>query len=324
VERSGNVRIASKPEVGTWTKSHHFGQVADRSTIANRWDEKAGLRRDALSSQVIDALEAHEIRRRAFSSHLFSQLMCEGIRFHFATLHLSELGERNYTRRDWMKIRRYIYWSALAALLLLTSNGRAQDGLRGALSRFESPARLLQHTFSQQIAAADFDKDQRPDGAVLLNTGQTNGQNSFRIEVHLTAGTNTGFTFSSAESAISISALDVNADGAPDIVVQQTFTHKRLQVWLNDGHASFRKVNSDNYQAQTEGPTQFQAHPPGQYGSAIWLPAKVKVELAEARSTPLSAADNFGGHHLWPEVLLAHSAHCALNPPRGPPSIPSI
>jgi hypothetical protein len=26
------------------------------STIANRWDEKAGLRRDALSSQVIDAL----------------------------------------------------------------------------------------------------------------------------------------------------------------------------------------------------------------------------------------------------------------------------
>jgi hypothetical protein len=30
-----------------------------------RWDEKAGLRRDALSSQVIDALEAHEIRRPA-------------------------------------------------------------------------------------------------------------------------------------------------------------------------------------------------------------------------------------------------------------------
>jgi hypothetical protein len=31
----------------------------------NRWDEKVGLRRDALSSQVIDALEAHEIRRPA-------------------------------------------------------------------------------------------------------------------------------------------------------------------------------------------------------------------------------------------------------------------
>jgi hypothetical protein len=29
--------------------------------VANRWDEKAGLRRDAVRSQVIDALEAQEI-----------------------------------------------------------------------------------------------------------------------------------------------------------------------------------------------------------------------------------------------------------------------
>jgi hypothetical protein len=28
----------------------------------NRWDEKSGLQRDALSSQVIDALEAQEIK----------------------------------------------------------------------------------------------------------------------------------------------------------------------------------------------------------------------------------------------------------------------
>ena len=35
------------------------------STGDFRWDEKAGLRRDALSSQVIDALEAHETRRPA-------------------------------------------------------------------------------------------------------------------------------------------------------------------------------------------------------------------------------------------------------------------
>src|SRR5450432_2771763 len=31
----------------------------------NRWDEKAGLRRNAVGSQVIDALEAQEIRRPA-------------------------------------------------------------------------------------------------------------------------------------------------------------------------------------------------------------------------------------------------------------------
>jgi len=34
------------------------------STIVdpNRWDEKAGLRRDAVRSQVIDVLEAQEIK----------------------------------------------------------------------------------------------------------------------------------------------------------------------------------------------------------------------------------------------------------------------
>jgi len=33
-----------------------------RVTVATRWDEKAGLRRDAVRSQVIDALEAQEIK----------------------------------------------------------------------------------------------------------------------------------------------------------------------------------------------------------------------------------------------------------------------
>jgi len=37
----------------------------DLSVGANRWDQKAGLQRDALSSQVIDALEAREIRSPA-------------------------------------------------------------------------------------------------------------------------------------------------------------------------------------------------------------------------------------------------------------------
>jgi len=37
---------------------------ARRLTIIDeiRWDEKAGLRRDAIGSQVIDALEAQEIK----------------------------------------------------------------------------------------------------------------------------------------------------------------------------------------------------------------------------------------------------------------------
>jgi len=33
-----------------------------RISVENRWDEKAGLRRDAVRSQVIDVLEAQEIK----------------------------------------------------------------------------------------------------------------------------------------------------------------------------------------------------------------------------------------------------------------------
>jgi len=34
----------------------------NKITVVNRWDEKAGLRRDAVGSQVIDVLEAQEIK----------------------------------------------------------------------------------------------------------------------------------------------------------------------------------------------------------------------------------------------------------------------
>ena len=38
------------------------GLLAPRIIGVTRWDEKAGLRRDAIRSQVIDALEAQEIK----------------------------------------------------------------------------------------------------------------------------------------------------------------------------------------------------------------------------------------------------------------------
>jgi len=49
-----------------WSTAPQFTSVPGLlSTGDNRWDEKAGLQRDALSSQVIDALEARETRRPA-------------------------------------------------------------------------------------------------------------------------------------------------------------------------------------------------------------------------------------------------------------------
>jgi len=221
-----------------------------------------------------------------------------------------------------MRLTRWL--CAISSLVLLTPAIWAQDGLRGALSRYGSEGRPLHSAFSQQILAADFDEDQQPDGAVLVDTGQVNGQRSFRIEMHLTAGYNTGFSFSSTESAISISALDVNADGAPDIVVEQTFTHKRLQVWLNDGHGSFHQVNSEDYPSQIEARLRLRARIPGQYGAVLWLPSRFGSEVAHLRSTPFSAIDSSGVRNLCLEVQLAHSAPRAPSPPRGPPSSLSL
>jgi len=49
-----------KPEVIAATKD--AGRRRIWVVDVNRWDEKAGLRRDAIRSQVIDALEAQEIK----------------------------------------------------------------------------------------------------------------------------------------------------------------------------------------------------------------------------------------------------------------------
>ncbi|MBZ5574496.1 MAG: hypothetical protein LAO09_21780, partial [Acidobacteriia bacterium] len=42
---------------------HKLGRESDELMVGEtRWDEKAGLRRDAVGSQVIDVLEAQEIK----------------------------------------------------------------------------------------------------------------------------------------------------------------------------------------------------------------------------------------------------------------------
>jgi hypothetical protein len=49
--------LAPRRRCGVVGGTKTSGPTSSISTVAYRWDEKAGLRRDALSSQVIDALE---------------------------------------------------------------------------------------------------------------------------------------------------------------------------------------------------------------------------------------------------------------------------
>src|SRR5262249_43014160 len=124
----------------------------------------------------------------------------------------------------------------------------AQDGIKGALSPANLASPLnLSNPFGRTLAVADFDDDHKLDGAVLVDSGRLQGQNTFRIDLHLSKSNDSELRFESAEMALAIEALDVNEDGATDVVIEQTFSHQRLYVWLNDGHGAFHSGRIEGF-----------------------------------------------------------------------------
>jgi len=224
-----------------------------------------------------------------------------------------------------MKARSRYLRFVLAALVLAVPSLRAQDGLGGAMARLDTSGCLLHDQFEQRLVAADFDNDKKPDGAVLLDAGQFHGHKTFRIELHVTAGNDTEFSFESSEPALAISTSDVNQDGAPDIVVEQAFTHKRLHVWLNDGHGSFNKARVEDFPSTgRDGPYQLKGPSLGQDCPALCLPSKLGSELAVVRAAAPSVVSSTSGRHIRPIASVAHSRADAPIPSRGPPSLLSL
>jgi hypothetical protein len=224
-----------------------------------------------------------------------------------------------------MKARSLILRFVLAALALAAPSLWAQDGLGGALSRLGAPTSLLHEPFEQRLAAADFDNDQKPDGAVLLETGQSHGQKTFRIELHITTGNNSELSFESNESALAITSSDINRDGTPDIVVEQTFTHKRLHVWLNDGHGSFHEERIEDFPfSGRESPYQAGAPSPGQVWPALYLPSKLGSELVVVKAAAPSFGSSTSGQHIRPIASTRQTRVDEPNPSRGPPSLLSL
>lgn len=223
-----------------------------------------------------------------------------------------------------MKLRCPLLGIVFSALFLFLPTAWAQDGLVGALSRNSGLEWQLLQDFRQNLAAADFDNDQRPDGAVLVDAGLLNGQESFRIEFHVTAGRDHVITFSSTETSLSISALDVNRDGAPDVVVENIFTHQRLHVYLNDRHGTFRRARNEDYPSDADPSKRLHGLMPSPNCPALYLPSKLGPEIAGLKSTSSSTRDSSRYRRLRPELFLAQFGPRASTPPRGPPSFFSL
>jgi hypothetical protein len=219
-----------------------------------------------------------------------------------------------------MKTRAPIFTIALIVLALGAPSVWSQNGLAGAVSRIRNARGLLDQHCGQSFVAADFDNDHKPDGAVLLHVGNFRGRLDFRIELHDSAHKARALTFASNESSLSIRALDVNRDGATDIVVEQAFTHKRLQVWLNDGRGAFYPARVDEFQSEDDGSLpQCDAPPDDQHGPALHTHVKRGTKLILQRGLSSCPRLPYPGRYVRTLPSLIQDEASGPHPSRAPP-----
>jgi hypothetical protein len=210
-------------------------------------------------------------------------------------------------------------------LLALTPCLWAQDGLHGAL-KSANASELLPSSFGSklvaaELVAADFDDDQKPDGALLFDAGAISGQKMYRIELHLSAGENRNLMFAANDPALRVSALDVNQDGIPDLIVEQVFTHKRLQVWLNDGHGRFRQARAEDFPAPSDAPFRWHALFDGQASPAVSLPSRFENHQTVRLIEVLRFDSSSSRWRVLPQPLDADESTVTALSPRAPPAI---
>jgi hypothetical protein len=95
---------------------------------------------------------------------------------------------------------------AAAVFMLAAGVVHAQDGLEGAVARLNRAASFAQPVTALSgptLAAADFDGDNKPDGAVLLSPDLFRGQSNPQVELHLTARNNADITLGRFSSSAS-------------------------------------------------------------------------------------------------------------------------
>lgn len=207
----------------------------------------------------------------------------------------------------------------LLALSLSAPSLRAQDWSVGTLSARPDRCNFSTERLGQRFIVADFNNDQKPDSIALMSLGQHSGQNVFSMRV-CDSGRTTGLlTFESNEPSIIVTSIDVNQDGSPDIVVEQRYTQKRIQVWLNDGHGGFHKANAADFAIpDTRAPCTVAASS-GQHHSPRRAHLRRGKKLSIQGATLRTASRYSPSRYHRSLIVRVRKDRGGPNPPRAPP-----
>jgi hypothetical protein len=158
----------------------------------------------------------------------------------------------------------------------------AQDGWHSALHRLQSSNNQIGALSGPSLVAADFNHDGYPDGALLIRNG-----NGLWIEIYFRSDPVKRVSLSANPGDLAISAVDVNHDGSPDLVVEDPFWHQRLFVWLNDGRGKFSAASvTDTGPAQQSTHTRATGPSTNKECSELIRSSKVRSRHATGYSTP--------------------------------------
>jgi hypothetical protein len=132
----------------------------------------------------------------------------------------------------------------LTILTLISYPAYAADGHAHAL-RLGSAAL----PYGWATAIADFDSDQKPDFAIANKIGTSSRGYEYSIELELSLESRQVFRFHSADSALSIAALDLDNDQDLDLVLTRTVNGEIVGVWINNGHGRFSEGGKPDAQS---------------------------------------------------------------------------
>jgi len=90
-----------------------------------------------------------------------------------------------------------------------------------------------------QFAIEDFDGDNRPDIATVVEGRGGAADNHYRIRFQLSSGGSQNIDLTAPVGGLDITTRDVNGDDFADVVVTTTGTNRPVAVLLNDGAGTF-------------------------------------------------------------------------------------